>query len=96
MVCLPMSSVLCRMRLNRDDMQLITIGLLLESKADRIALNMRYAHKLCISFSEIKGVILQSTYYLGMPKSLWAMRKLRSVMDETEATFDSPMPPAVS
>jgi alkylhydroperoxidase/carboxymuconolactone decarboxylase family protein YurZ len=43
---------------------------------------MRHAHNLGITFDEMKEVILQSTIYLGMPKALFAMRKLKAVMAE--------------
>jgi len=55
------------------------------AKADGIALHMRNAHHLGITFDEIKEVILQCTVYLGMPKALFAMRKLKAVMAEAEA-----------
>jgi alkylhydroperoxidase/carboxymuconolactone decarboxylase family protein YurZ len=32
----------------------------------------------------MKEVILQATIYLGMPKALFAMRKLKAVMAETD------------
>ena len=37
-----------------------------------------------ITFDEMKEVILQATIYLGMPKALFAMRKLKAVMAEGE------------
>jgi 4-carboxymuconolactone decarboxylase len=52
------------------------------AKADGMALHMRNAHNLGISFDEMKEVILQATIYLGMPKALFAMRKLKAVMAE--------------
>jgi 4-carboxymuconolactone decarboxylase len=62
--------------------ELITLGVLMAAKADGIAIHMRNAHHLGISFEEIKEVILQCTIYLGMPKALFAMRKLKAVMAE--------------
>lgn len=76
--------------LSLREKELITIAVLLEAKADGISLHMRNAGKLGISFSDIKEVILQVAYYLGMPRALWAMRKLRAVMDETGAAFETP------
>jgi 4-carboxymuconolactone decarboxylase len=75
--------------LSLREKELVTIAVLMEAKADGIAIHMRNAHKLGISFADIKEVILQVTYYLGMPRGLWAMRKLRSVMDESGAKFDT-------
>ena len=71
--------------LSLRERELITLGVLMAAKADGIALHMRNAHNLGITFEEIKEVILQCTVYLGMPKALFAMRKLKSVMAEVEA-----------
>ncbi|MBX9738883.1 MAG: carboxymuconolactone decarboxylase family protein [Beijerinckiaceae bacterium] len=76
--------------LSLRERELVTLGVLMAAKADGIALHMRNAHHLGISYSEIKEVILQSTYYLGMPKGLFAMRKLKAVMEETGGAFDAP------
>lgn len=62
--------------------ELITLGVLMAAKADGIAIHMRNAHHLGISFDEIKELILQCTIYLGMPKALFAMRKLKAVIAE--------------
>ncbi|MFM2444865.1 MAG: 4-carboxymuconolactone decarboxylase [Pseudomonadota bacterium] len=75
--------------LNLRERELVTIGVLMAAKADGIAIHMRNAHHLGITFAEIKEVILQSTFYLGMPKGLFAMRKLKAVMEETGATFET-------
>ena len=71
--------------LSLRERELITLGVLMAAKADGIALHMRNAHNLGITFDEIKEVILQCTIYLGMPKALFAMRKLKAVMAEVEA-----------
>lgn len=71
-----------RSGLTLRERELITLGVLMAAKADGIAIHMRNAHHLGISFDEIKEVILQCTIYLGMPKALFAMRKLKAVMAE--------------
>jgi 4-carboxymuconolactone decarboxylase len=71
--------------LSLRERELITLGVLMAAKADGIALHMRNAHHLGISFDEIKEVILQCTVYLGMPKALFAMRKLKAIMTEVAA-----------
>jgi len=76
--------------LSLRERELITLGVLMAAKADGIALHMRNAHHLGISFEEIKEVILQCTVYLGMPKALFAMRKLKAVMAEAEAAGKAP------
>ena len=68
--------------LSLRERELIVLGALMAAKADGIAIHMRNAHHLGISFDEIKEVILQCTIYLGMPKALFAMRKLKAVMAE--------------
>jgi len=72
--------------LNLRERELVTLAALMAAKADGIALHMRNAHNLGISFDEMKEVILQATIYLGMPKALFAMRKLKAVMAEAAAS----------
>ena len=69
--------------LSLRERELVTLAALMAAKADGIALHMRNAHNLGISFDEMKEVILQATIYLGMPKALFAMRKLKAVMAES-------------
>lgn len=71
--------------LSLRERELVTLAALTAAKADGIALHMRNAHHLGISDEEIKEVILQCTVYLGMPKALFAMRKLKAVMAEKVA-----------
>ena len=71
--------------LSLRERELITLATLMAAKADGIALHMRNAHNLGITFDEMKELILQCTIYLGMPKALFAMRKLKAVMAEKEA-----------
>jgi len=68
--------------LSLRERELITLGVLMESKADGIALHMRNAKHLGITYDEIKEVILQCAIYVGMPRTLFAMRKLKAVMAE--------------
>jgi 4-carboxymuconolactone decarboxylase len=75
--------------LSLRDRELVTLAALMAAKADGIALHMRNAHNVGITFDEMKEVIIQCMYYLGMPKGLFAMRKLRAVMAEKGAVFES-------
>ena len=70
--------------LSLRERELITLATLMAAKADGIALHMRNAHNLGITYDEIKELILQCTIYLGMPKALFAMRQLKAVMAEQE------------
>jgi 4-carboxymuconolactone decarboxylase len=72
--------------LSLRERELVTLAALMAAKADGMALHMRNAHNLGISFDEMKEVILQATIYLGMPKALFAMRKLKAVMAEAPAS----------
>ena len=71
--------------LSLRERELITLATLMAAKADGIALHMRNAHNLGITFDEMKELIMQCTIYLGMPKALFAIRKLKAVMAENEA-----------
>jgi alkylhydroperoxidase/carboxymuconolactone decarboxylase family protein YurZ len=73
--------------LNLRERELITLATLIAAKADGLSLHMRNAHHLGITYDEMKEVILQCTIYLGMPKALFAMRKLKAVMAEQGASF---------
>ena len=78
--------------LSLRERELVTLGVLMAAKADGIAIHMRNAHHLGITFDEIKEVILQCTIYLGMPKALFAMRKLKAVMAEESQKSDQKKP----
>src|SRR5213078_4392978 len=77
--------------LSLRERELVTLATLMAAKADGIATHMRNAHNLGITFDEMKEVILLATIYLGMPKALFAMRKLKSVMmDQGNAASGAP------
>ena len=67
--------------LSLRERELIVLAALMAVKADGIVGHMRRAHHLGITFEEQKELVLQLTIYLGMPKGLFAMRKLKGVMD---------------
>ena len=73
--------------LNLRDREMVTLAALVMDKADGMKLHMRHAHKLDISFNEIREVIFQVMYYAGQAKGLFAIRRLKEVMDETGAKF---------
>jgi len=68
--------------LSLRERELVTLATLVAAKADGIALHMRNAHNLGITHEEMKEVIMQCVVYLGMPKALFAMRKLKAIMAE--------------
>lgn len=71
--------------LSLRERELIVLGALMAVKADGIASHMRRAHHLGITHDEIKELILQLTIYLGMPKGLFAMKKLKEIVAEAGA-----------
>lgn len=70
--------------LSLRDRALVTFVALMSANVDLSRL-MRDAHNLGITHDELKEVILQATYYLGMPKGIFAMKKLKEVMAEKAA-----------
>ena len=73
--------------LSLRDREMVTLAALVMEKADGIKLHMRHAHNLGITFDEIREVIFQVMYYAGQAKGLFAIRRLKDVMQETGATF---------
>ena len=68
--------------LSLRDRELITLTTLMSVQTEGIRTHMRKAHHLGITYDEIKELILHATYYLGTPKGIFAMRKLKEVMAE--------------
>ena len=73
--------------LNLRDREMVTLAALIMDKAEGMTLHMRHAHKLGITFDEMREVIFQVMYYAGQAKGLFAIRCLKRVMQETGATF---------
>ena len=73
--------------LSLRDREMVTLAALVMDKAEGMKLHMRHAHNLGISFDEIREVIFQVMYYAGQAKGLFAIRRLKEVMQETGATF---------
>ena len=71
--------------LSLRERELIVLAALMAVKADGIVAHMSRAHHLGITFDEMKELVLQLTIYLGMPKGLFAMRKLKGVMADAES-----------
>ena len=66
---------------------LITLGVLVADRAEGMKLHMRHAHNLGITCNEMRETIFQVMYYAGQSKGLFAMRRLKEVMQESGATF---------
>ena len=73
--------------LSLRDRQLITLGVLVADRAEGMKLHMRHAHNLGITYDEIRETIFQVMYYAGQSKGLFAMRRLKEVMQEAGGAF---------
>jgi len=74
--------------LSLRDREMVTLAALVMDKAEGMTLHMRHAHRLGITWNEMREVILQVMYYAGQAKGLFAIRCLKKVMAETGAQFD--------
>ena len=73
--------------LSLRDRQLITLGVLVADRAEGMKLHMRHAHNLGVTYDEIRETIFQVMYYAGQSKGLFAMRRLKEVMQEAGGKF---------
>ncbi len=73
--------------LSLRERELITLGVLVADRAEGMKLHMRHAHNLGITCDEMRETIFQVMYYAGQSKGLFAMRRLKEVMQESGATF---------
>jgi 4-carboxymuconolactone decarboxylase len=73
--------------LSLRDREMVTLAALVMDKADGMKLHMQHAHKLGISYDEIREVIFQVMYYAGQAKGLFAIRRLKEVMQATGGKF---------
>ena len=73
--------------LSLRDRELITMGVLVADRAEGMKLHMRHAHNLDITYDEIREIIFQVMYYSGQSKGLFAMRRLKEVMQESGGKF---------
>lgn len=67
--------------LSLRDRALVTLVALISANVDP-SRHMRDAYNLGITDDEIKEVILQTTFYLGLPRGIFAMKKLKEVQAE--------------
>lgn len=76
--------------LSLRDRELVTLGLLVADKAEGMKLHMKNAHHLGITYDEMREVVFQTMYYAGQSKGLFAMRRLKEVMEEAGGKFAQP------
>jgi len=73
--------------LSLRDRELITLGALVMDRAEGMKLHMQHAHNVGITYDEIRETIFQVMYYAGQSKGLFAVRRLKEVMQEAGAKF---------
>jgi 4-carboxymuconolactone decarboxylase len=62
--------------------EIAVLSALIALGTEGMDLHLRYAHKLGISNDEIRELIFQVMYYVGQPRGLFAMKRLKAVMAE--------------
>lgn len=71
-----------RSGLSLRERELVVLAALISLGTEGMDLHLRHAHKLGITNSQIKEVIFQVMYYVGQPRGLFAMKRLKAVMAE--------------
>jgi 4-carboxymuconolactone decarboxylase len=64
--------------------ELVVLAALISLGTEGIDLHLRHAHKLGITNDQIREVIYQVMYYVGQPRGLFAMKRLKAVMAEAK------------
>ena len=60
------------------------LAALISLGTEGIDLHLRHAHRLGITDDQIKEVIFQVMYYVGQPRGLFAMKRMKAVMAEKQ------------
>lgn len=68
--------------LSLRERELVTLAALISISTEGMDLHLRHARKLGITNDQIKEVIFQVMYYVGQPRGLFAMKRLKAVMAE--------------
>jgi 4-carboxymuconolactone decarboxylase len=68
--------------LSLRERELVVLAVLIALGTEGMDLHLRHAHKLGISEQQIKEVIFQVMYYVGQPRGLFAIKRLKAVMAE--------------
>lgn len=76
--------------LSLRDRELITLGALVMDRAEGMKLHMEHAHNLGITYDEMRETIFQVMYYAGQSKGLFAIRRLKEVMQAKGGKFAEP------
>lgn len=75
-----------RSGLSLRERELVVLAALISLGTEGMDLHLRHAHKVGITNDQIKEVIFQVMYYVGQPRGLFAMKRLKAVMAEKPPT----------
>ncbi len=70
--------------LSLREREIAVLAALIALGTEGMDLHLRHAHKLGLTEDQIKELIFQVMYYVGQPRGLFAMKRLKAVMAETK------------
>jgi 4-carboxymuconolactone decarboxylase len=70
--------------LSLREREIAVLAALIALGTEGMDLHLRHAHSLGISDDQIKELIFQVMYYVGQPRGLFAMKRLKAVMAERQ------------
>ena len=75
-----LGDVWSRPGLSLREKHLVTLGALVSISSEGMAHLMRHAHDIGVTDEDMKGVIIQTMYYVGQPRGFFALRRLNEVI----------------
>ncbi len=70
--------------LSLREREIAVLAALIALGTEGMDIHLRHAHRLGITEDQIKELIFQVMYYVGQPRGLFAMKRLKGVMAETK------------
>ena len=64
--------------------EIAVLAALIALGTEGMDIHLRHAHRLGITEDQIKELIFQVMYYVGQPRGLFAMKRLKGVMAATK------------
>ncbi|HEY7244260.1 MAG TPA: carboxymuconolactone decarboxylase family protein [Xanthobacteraceae bacterium] len=68
--------------LSLREREIAVLAVLIAFGTEGMDIHLRHAHKLGITDAQIKELIFQVMYYVGQPRGLFAMKRLKAVIAE--------------
>ena len=75
-----LGDVWSRPGLSLREKNLVTLAALISISSEGMAHLMRHAHDIGVTDEDMKGVIIQTMYYVGQPRGFFALRRLNEVI----------------